>query len=110
MTDSELNRAQANPRSKNGTRHKIHAAASLRGNNNRLEPHFSDDLLKQFGNDPELNKWIRDNQSNLDKPNTDGTIPFGTDHLQEHERRKFLAAETATNYNHHPEITAESIQ
>ena len=80
-----------------GTRHKIHVSAKMRGNSNRVDPHFSDDLFAQFGDDPELREWINSNKKSLDSPNTDGTIPFGEDHLNEHERRKFLAADTAVH-------------
>lgn len=81
-----------------GTRHKIRVSAKMRGNSNRVDPHFSDDLMEQFGDDPELRDWITDHKKSLDSPNTDGTIPFGEEHLDAHERRKFLATDTATNH------------
>lgn len=92
-----------------GTRQKIRTSASMRGNDNRVEPHFAEDLLQAYGDVPELADWIRENERNLDAPNADGSIPFGSDQLHEHERRKFLAADTATNHNPNPALGFESL-
>lgn len=51
-------------------------AAQMRGNSNASSSKFSQDLIGEFGNDQELRKWIEEHASDLDSPNTDGSLPL----------------------------------
>ena len=53
----------------------------MQGNSNASSSKFSQDLIGEFGNDPELKKWIEDHAAQLDSPNPDGSLPLSDNQI-----------------------------
>lgn len=61
---------------------RMRIAASMKGNNNAAKSRFSEDLEKQYANDPETLKWVLENQKKLDSPSNDGAILYSDDQIR----------------------------
>lgn len=62
---------------------RVRKAAQMSGNRNAVSSKFSQELMSDFGNDPELKKWIEENAARLDSPNNDGSLPLSDDQITE---------------------------
>ena len=60
---------------------RVRKAAQMQGNRNAASSKFSQDLLGEFGDDPELKAWIEQHAGKLDAPNRDGSLPLSDDQL-----------------------------
>lgn len=57
------------------TEDRLRRSISMQGNRNAVRSSFSDDLVSQYGKDPELVDWIEGNRKSLDIPCLDGSLP-----------------------------------
>jgi hypothetical protein len=62
---------------------RVRKAAQMQGNRNAASSKFSQDLMADFGDDPEIKKWIEENAGKLDSPNPDGSLPLSDDQITE---------------------------
>lgn len=84
-----------------GTKRRVRKAAAMTGNQNAVASRFSEDLLKRFKRDPEMLAWIENNQSQLDSPNPDGTVPMSESQILDgdsHGPRKDYGDESRQSY------------
>lgn len=60
---------------------RVRKAAQMQGNKNAASSKFSQDLIGEFGDDPELRRWIEENAAQIDSPNADGSLPLSDEQI-----------------------------